>query len=78
MGRMRALMQVSFVTKAHFEEAMAHARRSVPESAIQQYESYVQSMKQSTGEARNFKFDDVLEESGSDGDGEEASEDLYD
>lgn len=67
------MTQVSFVTKEHFQEAMAHARRSVPESAIQQYESYVQSMKQSTGEARNFKFDDELAKSNSND-----SEDLYD
>jgi len=43
------------LTKAHFEEAMASARRSVTDVEIRRYEAFAQSMK-STGPGAFFKF----------------------
>jgi len=43
------------LTKAHFEEAMASARRSVTDVEIRRYEAFAQSMKSSGGGAF-FKF----------------------
>jgi transitional endoplasmic reticulum ATPase len=43
------------LTKAHFEEAMQSARRSVTDVEIRRYEAFAQSMKQSGGGAF-FKF----------------------
>ncbi|KAG0644095.1 P-loop containing nucleoside triphosphate hydrolase protein [Tuber brumale] len=43
------------LTKAHFEEAMAVARRSVSEVEIRRYEAFAQSMKQSGGMS-SFRF----------------------
>jgi transitional endoplasmic reticulum ATPase len=43
------------LTKAHFEEAMQLARRSVSEVEIRRYEAFAQSMKQSGGSGF-FKF----------------------
>lgn len=53
------------LTKAHFEEAMALARRSVSEVEIRRYEAFAQSMKQSGG-MNTFRFP-TTEESGSGG-----------
>lgn len=43
------------LTKAHFEEAMASARRSVSDVEIRRYEAFAQSMK-SAGPGAFFKF----------------------
>ncbi len=43
------------LTKAHFEEAMALARRSVSDVEIRRYEAFAQSMK-SAGPGAFFKF----------------------
>merc|ERR1712072_267869 len=43
------------LTKAHFEEAMQSARRSVSDVEIRRYEAFAQAMKQSGGSAF-FKF----------------------
>ena len=43
------------LTKAHFEEAMASARRSVTDVEIRRYEAFAQSMK-SAGPGAFFKF----------------------
>jgi transitional endoplasmic reticulum ATPase len=43
------------LTKRHFEEAMASARRSVSDVEIRRYEAFAQSMKQS-GPGAFFKF----------------------
>ena len=43
------------LTKAHFEEAMQAARRSVSDVEIRRYEAFAQAMKQSGGSAF-FKF----------------------
>jgi len=51
------------LTKAHFEEAMAVARRSVSEVEIRRYEAFAQSMKQSGG-MNSFKFPTEEEVSG--------------
>ena len=66
------------LTKAHFEEAMRSARRSVTDVEIRRYEAFAQSMKNSGGSSF-FRFPDGGE--GADGqntfgnDGED--EDLY-
>jgi transitional endoplasmic reticulum ATPase len=48
------------LTKAHFEEAMQSARRSVTDVEIRRYEAFAQTMKQSGGGAF-FKFPDAEE-----------------
>lgn len=50
------------LTKAHFEEAMASARRSVTDVEIRRYEAFAQSMKNSGGGAF-FKFPEAGEAS---------------
>ena len=48
------------LTKAHFEEAMASARRSVSDVEIRRYEAFAQSMKQA-GPGAFFKFPEAGE-----------------
>lgn len=43
------------LTRAHFEEAMSAARRSVSDVEIRRYEAFAQSMKQSGG-INTFRF----------------------
>jgi transitional endoplasmic reticulum ATPase len=43
------------LTKAHFEEAMSAARRSVSDVEIRRYEAFAQSMKQAGG-MNTFRF----------------------
>jgi len=55
------------LTRAHFEEAMKLARRSVSDAEIRRYEAFAQSMKQSGGTG-NFRFpEDGVSGTGSDG-----------
>jgi transitional endoplasmic reticulum ATPase len=69
------------LTKAHFEEAMQSARRSVTDVEIRRYEAFAQSMKQSGGGAF-FKFPEdgqPTAESGGAGFGDAGNDDsLYD
>ncbi|KAJ3249653.1 AAA ATPase cdc48 [Chytriomyces hyalinus] len=44
------------ITKAHFEEAMRYARRSVSDNDIRKYEMFAQNLQQRLGIAANFKF----------------------
>ena len=44
------------LTKRHFEEAMALARRSVTDTEIRRYEAFAQSMKNSAGGSQFFRF----------------------
>jgi transitional endoplasmic reticulum ATPase len=46
------------LTKAHFEEAMRSARRSVTDVEIRRYEAFAQSMK-NTGGSSFFRFPDA-------------------
>lgn len=52
------------LTKAHFEEAMQSARRSVTDVELRRYEAFAQSMKNSGGGAF-FRFPDADEAGGS-------------
>jgi len=66
------------LTKAHFEEAMRSARRSVTDVEIRRYEAFAQSMKNSGGSSF-FRFPEGGAESGDAqqfGDGG-ADDDLY-
>jgi transitional endoplasmic reticulum ATPase len=69
------------LTRAHFEEAMASARRSVSDVEIRRYEAFAQSMKNSGGSAF-FRFPSAEEVTGGDGQngfGEAGNDDsLYD
>uniref|UniRef100_A0A7S3LWZ6 Cell division cycle protein 48 n=1 Tax=Palpitomonas bilix TaxID=652834 RepID=A0A7S3LWZ6_9EUKA len=49
---------VPYITKAHFEEAMRHARRSVSDQDIRRYEMFAQTLQQSRGFGNNFRFPD--------------------
>lgn len=51
------------LTKAHFEEAMQSARRSVTDVELRRYEAFAQSMKNSGGGAF-FRFPDADEVAG--------------
>ncbi|KHN87956.1 Transitional endoplasmic reticulum ATPase -like protein 2 [Toxocara canis] len=44
------------ITKAHFEEAMKFARRSVSDNDIRKYEMFAQTLQQQRGFGTNFKF----------------------
>ena len=44
------------ITKAHFEEAMKYARRSVSDNDIRKYEMFAQNLQQRLGLGANFKF----------------------
>lgn len=48
------------LTKAHFEEAMQSARRSVSDVEVRRYEAFAQSMK-NTGGSNFFRFPDAEE-----------------
>lgn len=56
------------LTKAHFEEAMSSARRSVTDVEIRRYEAFAQSMK-SAGPGAFFKFPEAGEAAGGEGSG---------
>jgi Vps4 C terminal oligomerisation domain len=43
------------ITKAHFEEAMKFARRSVSDNDIRKYEMFAQTLQQSRGFGSNFR-----------------------
>merc|ERR1719478_1792260 len=44
------------ITRAHFEEAMKFARRSVSDNDIRKYEMFSQTLQQSRGFGSQFKF----------------------
>lgn len=44
------------ITKAHFEEAMRFARRSVTDNDIRKYEMFAQTLQQSRGFGNNFRY----------------------
>jgi transitional endoplasmic reticulum ATPase len=56
---------VPFITRAHFEEAMRFARRSVSDADIRKYEMFAQTLQQSRGFGGNFKFPDSASSSSS-------------
>lgn len=62
------------ITKAHFEEAMRYARRSVSDNDIRKYEMFAQTLVQSRGLGNNFRFPDSNVGGPSGG---EQGEDLY-
>lgn len=43
------------ITRAHFEEAMKFARRSVSDNDIRKYEMFAQTLQQSRGFGTNFR-----------------------
>lgn len=49
---------VPYINRAHFEEAMRFARKSVPEHEIRKYEMFSTSLQQAAGDVRSFKFSD--------------------
>jgi transitional endoplasmic reticulum ATPase len=44
------------ITRAHFEEAMKFARRSVSDNDIRKYEMFAQTLQQSRGFGNTFRF----------------------
>ena len=46
------------ITKAHFEEAMKYARRSVSDADIRKYQAFSQTLQQSRGFGSEFRFPD--------------------
>ena len=49
---------VPSITKAHFEEAMKYARRSVSDADIRKYQTFAQTLQQSRGFGSEFRFAD--------------------
>lgn len=47
---------VPCITRAHFEEAMSYARKSVPDSEIQRYNEFAKKMKVDNANTNDFKF----------------------
>ncbi|KAH3663658.1 hypothetical protein OGAPHI_005059 [Ogataea philodendri] len=47
---------VPYITKAHFEEAMKSAKRSVSPTELRRYEAYAQQLQASRGQFSNFSF----------------------
>ncbi|KAK7677398.1 AAA ATPase cdc48 [Cerrena zonata] len=47
---------VPFITRAHFEEAMKTAKRSVSDAELRRYEAYAQQLQASRGQFTNFRF----------------------
>jgi len=60
------------ITRAHFEEAMKYARRSVSDNDIRKYEMFAQTLQQSRGLGSSFKFPEQTQFATEEGD-----EDLY-
>ncbi|CAK0753364.1 AAA ATPase, CDC48 sub [Coccomyxa viridis] len=50
---------VPSITKAHFEEAMKYARRSVSDADIRKYQAFAQTLQQSRGFGSEFRFPDA-------------------
>jgi len=48
--------EVPCITKAHFEEAMKYARRSVSDADIRKYQAFSQTLQQSRGFGSEFRF----------------------
>ena len=48
------------ITRAHFEEAMKYARRSVSDNDIRKYEMFSQTLQQSRGFGNNFRYKSEL------------------
>jgi len=67
------------LTRAHFEEAMKVARRSVSDVEVRRYEAFAQSMKNSSG-SNFFRFPEGgIGDAGTEGFGDEGNDDsLYD
>jgi transitional endoplasmic reticulum ATPase len=47
------------ITKAHFEESMKYARRSVSDADIRKYQAFSQTLQQSRGFGNDFRFPDA-------------------
>ena len=73
------------ISKAHFEEAMRFARRSVSDNDIRKYELFAQTLQQSRGFGTNFRFPSTVTSNSAPPSGsndqsnfqEEAEDDLY-
>ena len=50
--------EVPYITKAHFEESMKFARRSVSDADIRKYQAFSQTLQQSRGFGSDFRFPD--------------------
>jgi transitional endoplasmic reticulum ATPase len=50
------------ITRAHFEEAMKYARKSVPEHEMRKYDMFNTTLQSTTGDIRNFRFSDYAED----------------
>lgn len=48
------------ITRAHFEEAMKFARRSVSDNDIRKYEMFAQTLQQSRGFGSNFRYKNIF------------------
>jgi transitional endoplasmic reticulum ATPase len=55
------------ISRAHFEEAMRFARRSVSDNDIRKYEMFSQTLQQSRGFGTNFRFPNAAANSGNQG-----------
>ncbi|KAK6202417.1 cell division control protein 48 [Scheffersomyces amazonensis] len=52
---------VPYITRAHFEEAMKTAKRSVSDSELRRYDAYAQQLQASRGQFANFRFSEDQE-----------------
>ena len=63
------------ITRAHFEESMKFARRSVSDADIRKYEMFSQKLQQERGFGGTFKFSDSSGAGGGAADASAAVED---
>lgn len=63
--------------QAHFEESMAHSRKSVSEEELARYEAFSSNMKSDRG-FEEFSFDDKEGGGGSNNDGDNEADDVDD
>lgn len=67
---------VPFITKAHFEAAVAVSRKSVSEEELRRYEAYAANMKADIGKTADFSFDEAAKAQ-EEGGNEDPVDDLY-
>lgn len=72
---------VPYITRAHFEESMRFARRSVSDNDIRKYEMFAQHLQEARGFGSDFRFPESRaphqQEPAAGGDGDADMDDLY-
>lgn len=65
------------ITRAHFEEAMSFARKSVSDNDIRKYDMFSQNLQQARGALNNFQFPATQSNASTEASSAAVDEDLY-